>query len=350
MDGEYKFGISPDADVLIHENWHSFQEESGPAYIYGLHLVRGFEALLVDMGIEANGPGGIVLGSRCGHVRVSPGHHDLQAVRDADPDDVFRLVRAVHGSRLDTIEPGTRFDVGFGIRLEVVRLLGRGHWSDIVLRADFDDGMGIAFTMYGIPIPDHDCIVLTLGCSALRIPIPGDIVMAESLACGKGAEATRRYLTEHPVQEELLNGLSDERPSPTNPTRVGVWYRGDEREYPFPDEFDSYELWWGTPLRFMSPDNLVGFAAMSHESRQQRGGQRGLLQPLLLLGRSGDGGVAVGMLEAELPVQAHGVRSHMVQASVQEHVDEPGSVAQGDHAHDGAVRAVGQEVEWRCFR
>ena len=255
VDGEYKFGISSDADVLIHENWHSFQEESGPAYIYGLHLVRGFEALLVDMGIEANGPGGIVLGSRCGHVRVLPDHHDLQAVRDADPDDVFRLVRAVHGSRLDTIEPGTRFDVGFGIRLEVVRLLGRGHWSDIVLRADFDDGMGIAFTMYGIPIPDHDCIVLTLGCSALRIPIPEDVVMAESLACGKGAEATRRYLTEHPVQEELLNGLSDERPSPTNPTRVGVWYRGDEREYPFPDEFDSYELWWGTPLRFMSPDN-----------------------------------------------------------------------------------------------
>ena len=61
VDGEYKFGISSDADVLIHENWHSFQEESGPAYIYGLHLVRGFEALLVDMGIEANGPGGIVL-------------------------------------------------------------------------------------------------------------------------------------------------------------------------------------------------------------------------------------------------------------------------------------------------
>lgn len=254
-DGYYKLGISPDADVLIHDNWHRFHEESAPEYVYGLYMARGFEVLLMGMDIDAIGSDGIVMGSRCGHVRVSSDTHVPQTVPDADPDDVSELVRAVHGSRLDTIEPGTRFDVGYGIRLEVVRLLGSDHWSDIVLRADFDDGGGISFAMYGIPIPEHDCIVLTLGCSSLRIPLPEDVVKAESFASGKGAEATRRYLAEHPVQEDLLEGLGDGRPDPSNPTRVGIWYRGDEREYPFPMVFQRYEPWWGSPLCLMSPDN-----------------------------------------------------------------------------------------------
>ena len=254
-NGDYRLGISPDACVLIHDNWHSFCEDPGPLYVYGLHMVRGFEVLMVDMDMDAVGLGGIVMGSRCGSVRISPDRHANRTAGPSAPEDISRLVRAVHGSLLDAIEPGMRFDAGFGVSLEVVRLLGGEHWSDIVMRADYDDGGGISFTMYGIPIPDHDCIVLTLGCSALRIPIPEDVVREESLACGKGSEATRMFLAEHPVGDGLLDGLDDARPSPSNPTRVGLWYRGDEREYPFPEIFERYEVWWGSPLCLMSPDN-----------------------------------------------------------------------------------------------
>lgn len=255
VNGECRLSISPDACVLIHDNWHHPYDDSVSRYVYGLHMARGFEALLVDMDIDAVGHNGIVMGSRCVSVRISPGRHAVRTAGPSAPEDVSRLVRAVHGSLLDAIEPGMRFDVGSGVSLEVVRLLGGEHWSDIVMRADYDDGGGISFTMYGIPIPGHDCIVLTLGCSALRIPIPEDVVREESLACGKGSEATRMFLAEHPVGDGLLDGLDDARPSPSNPTRVGLWYRGDEREYPFPEIFERYEIWWGSPLCLMSPDN-----------------------------------------------------------------------------------------------
>ena len=252
---DYRLGISPDACLLIHDNWHRFFDDPGPVYAYGLHMVRGFEALLVDMDMDAVGHDGIVMGSRCGSVRISPDCHAVGTAEPSAPEDISRLVRAIHGSLLDAIEPGMRFDAGFGVSLEVVRLLGGEHWSDIVMRADFDDGGGISFTMYGIPIPGHDCIELTLGCSALRIPIPEDVVREESLACGKGAEATRMFLAEHPVGDGLLDGLDDAHPIPTNPTRVDRSYKGDEREYPFPDIFERYEIWWGSPLCLMSPNN-----------------------------------------------------------------------------------------------
>ena len=74
-DGYYKLGISPDADVLIHDNWHRFHEESAPEYVYGLYMARGFEVLLMGMDIDAIGSDGIVMGSRCGHVRVSSDTH-----------------------------------------------------------------------------------------------------------------------------------------------------------------------------------------------------------------------------------------------------------------------------------